>query len=858
MTMVQDCPQKEREMAYTQQFKVSGMTCQNCVRHVTKALLAQQGVTRAEVSLEKGSAEIESSAPVDFSVLEAALKEEGYEASKDNDGQPEARARDPSASGEHPGQAISRSSLTQPPVPDKKPSPPAPEKKGLLPLDFSIEGMHCATCVFTIEKALGKQEGVSDVRVNLATSSCSLAYDPETVTPQKLFDTVENAGYTPIPPEDLANQNAFSREIRGVLLTASLTVALLFPLHGKSTGIWPWEQGFLGILLEIAGGGVFLRGAFNALKNRSANMDTLVSLGTLAALTYSLLALLGITPMTMFLTQGLLLFFIRLGKLLELSARNKAVSLLEGTTSLLPATALKVLPDGSVREFPIDSLIEGEKIQIPKGSRLPADGILDSDEGFFDEALITGESLPVRRIRGEQVTGGTANAGSPVRMTVLRTGTHTVLGRMVMAIRKAQNDRPPIQHLADRIAAVFVPVVIVIALLSFSLFALLTRDLTLSVNALIGVLMVACPCAMGLATPTAILVGSSAALRQGIIFRRGSALEIFSEATLIVFDKTGTLTTGAPEVTGWSGTEGETQIAPLLLPVISLATHPLSRAITKRLERLYPVDPTAKQEGSWTVTEIEGQGMRGVRGNDPRETLLLGRPEFLLASGIILPVETDTTEEGSVVAVAFGGKYLGQYHLKDGLRHEAASVVGYFSSQGIRSALLSGDHPSEALRVGRLSGIRDQDIYGGQTPEDKEAMIRKWKEAQEVVVMVGDGVNDAAAMARAHLGVAMGEGAAITRERGDLLLPPGGLYPLANGHHIARLTLARVRQNLWWAFGYNIIGIPMAAGVLYPLTHRFLPPSLDGLAMALSSVIVVGNSLLLSRKTRQPAVTTNP
>jgi Cu+-exporting ATPase len=809
------------------------MTCQNCVRHVTKALLNQKGVTRADVSLEKGSAEIESTAPIDFSIIREALKEEGYEASSDDSGEPLPKSRDPSPK-----------PLENPVVKDEKAGMPA--RKDTIPLDFHIDGMHCATCVFTIEKALTRQKGVGDVRVNLATSTCSLSYDPTETTPEKLFNTVTESGYTPIPPEDMVTRNAFFHELVGLFLTGFITVALIFPLHEPPTGFWAFEKAILGVLLEIVGGGVFIRGAYNALKNRSANMDTLVALGTLSALIYSLLALARITPMTMFETQGLLLFFIRTGKILELSARNRAVSLLEGTRSLLPDRAFLISSDGSVKESPIDSLIPGDVIQIPRGARVPADGNLESQEAFLDESMMTGESLPVRRSSGEKIIGGSANTGDPFRMRITQTGTDTVLGRMVMAIRRAQNDRPPIQHLADRIASVFVPAVIAVALISSAVFFITTHSMTLATTALIGVLVVACPCAMGLATPTAILVGSSVALKKGIIFRRGSAMEIFAKATRIVFDKTGTLTKGTPEITSWNGVSSEKELVPILLPVVSLATHPLARALALRMNALQVAISPEEQKESWVVTESQGEGMKGSRTSRPEEELLLGRPNFLSFHGIILPVESVGKEEGSIVAVAYRGKYVGRYLLKDSIRPESPEVIHYFQTMGIKTSLLSGDHEEEALRISRMAGIPPTETYAGKSPLEKEEMIRQWRDQGDIVVMVGDGINDAAAMARANLGVAMGEGAAITRERGDLLLPPSGLGPLAFAHHIARLTLSRIRQNLWWAFGYNIAGIPLAAGVFYPLTHQFIPPTFDGLAMAVSSVIVVGNSLLLS------------
>jgi Cu+-exporting ATPase len=669
-----------------------------------------------------------------------------------------------------------------------------------------------------------------------------------------LFDTVTESGYTPIPSEAMLAKDALFRELLGLLLTGALTVALFFPRGEPPSGFWSWEKAILGILLEVVGGGVFIRGAYNALKNRSANMDTLVALGTLSALVYSLLALVHITPMTMFMTQGLLLFFIRSGKILELAARNRAVSLLEGTTSLLPDRAFLITPEGETRESPINALNPGDLIRIPKGDRVPADGILESGEAFLDESLMTGESLPVRRTQGEAVIGGSANTGDPIRVRITQTGTTTVLGRMILAIRRAQNDRPPIQHLADRIASVFVPVVILIAMTSFAVFSITTHNLSIATTALIGVLMVACPCAMGLATPTAILVGSSVALRQGMIFRRGSAMETFAKATRIVFDKTGTLTNGTPEVTSWAGSMKEEEFAPMLLGVVFLATHPLSRALAQRISGLKTDMSLRKEKESWVVTEIQGEGLKGKRESDPEEEILLGRPGFLTYHGITLPFEAREKEEGSVVALAYRGKYIGRYLLKDSLRPEASSVVRYFKTMGIRTSLLSGDHEEEARRIGQMAGIPEEEIYAGKTPTEKEEMISHWRNQNEIVVMVGDGINDAAAMARADLGVAMGEGAAIAREHGDLLLPPGGLAPLASAHHIARATLSRIRQNLWWAFGYNIVGIPLAAGVFFPLTHKFVPPTFDGLAMALSSVIVVGNSLLLGRVTRQSPI----
>jgi len=823
------------------------MTCQNCVRHVTKALLSQKGVTRADVSLEKGTAEIESTSPVDFAVLREALKEEGYEASKDDDGEPPPKARSPSPQPPESPALPEQQLLAQR---EKTEAPPI--AKEALPLDFHIDGMHCATCVFTIEKALARKEGVGDVRVNLATSTCSLSYDPQKTTPRELFDTVSKAGYTPIPTEEMATKDAFFHEFMGLFLTGTLTVALLFPLNQAPSGIWSWEKAVLGVLLEVVGGGVFIRGAYNALKNRSANMDTLVALGTLSALIYSLLALVHITPMTMFFTQGLLLFFIRSGKILELFARNRAVSLLEGTISLIPERAFLVTRDGTVMESRVETLAPGDIVQVPRGDRVPADGILESGEAFLDESLMTGESLPVRRIQGDPIVGGSANTGDPFRMRISETGSGTILGRMVLAIRRAQNDRPEIQRLADRISSVFVPSVVLVALTSFAIFTIATHNMTLATTALIGVLMVACPCAMGLATPTAILVGSSVALRQGIIFRRGSAMEIFAKVTRVVFDKTGTLTKGMPEVTSWTGSMGEDALAPILLPVVSLATHPLSRALAARLNGRKAGLSTREPGESWIVTETQGEGMKGKRESGPDGELLLGRPGFLSRHGIILPFDGREKDEGSVVAVAYQGKYVGRYILVDSIRPEAPGVVRYFETMGIKTTLLSGDHEEEARRIARMAGIPAEETYAGKSPVDKEEMISRWRKQKEIVVMVGDGINDAAAMARADLGVAMGEGAAIARERGDILLPPGGLSPLSFAHYISRMTLSRIRQNLWWAFGYNIVGIPLAAGAFYPLTHQFVPPTFDGLAMALSSVVVVGNSLLLGRVVKQP------
>lgn len=813
-------------MSVSHRYRISGMTCQNCVRHVTKALSALPGVTRVTVSLEHNEATVESAAPIPFDQVLSAVQEAGYGAS---DGSDPATLL-PAGPAEPAPTDIT-------PLP---PSPSPPEPSGLSRTSFRVEGMHCATCVFTIEKVLRRQEGVGRIHVNLATESCDLTFDPRRTSIDRLFSAIRDAGYNPSLPDAEAVKREYHKELTGLFVTTFLG-GILLVLHGKAGEGWVLA---FAILLQAAGGWIFYRGAWSALRNGTANMDTLVALGTTSALGYTAMHVTGFVPDDMVMTQVLLLIFIRAGKVLEAWVKARARSLLMDTASLLPESASVVLPDGSLRTTPLAELTAGVTVLVPHGERLPADGILTDGEAWIDLSLVTGESLPVRKSVGEELIGGATNAGSPFRMNVTGLGRETVLFRILKMVQEAQGDRPPVQRLADRISAIFVPAVIAMALLAGGLFELSTGDHRLAVMALIGVLVVACPCALGLATPTAILVGSSRALRMGILFRKGQAIEELSRIDVLAMDKTGTLTRGTLTNVIWTPATGESSLERLggrILEAVRQSGHPVSRALSDYLGQngIFPV------EGS-QVEEVPGKGLAARWADGIPYRLLVGNLVFLREEGVPLPPLDTGESSGVLVGVAENGQLAGTFRLADELRPEAEEVIRRFRSRGVDVRLLTGDRKEEAARVALMAGIPEDHVHAELSPGDKRELIRIWEQQGKTVAMVGDGINDAGSLAQASVGIAMSRAMALTREKGDVLLLGDDLIRLDWAHRAAILTMGKIRQNLGWAFFYNLLGIPLAGGILYPFFHFFVPPYYSGLAMALSSVTVVANALALS------------
>lgn len=813
-------------MSVSHRYRISGMTCQNCVRHVTKALSSLPGVTRVEVSLEHNDATVESGAPIPFDQVRSAVQEAGYGASEDSDPATllPAGLAEPAPTGPTP--------LLLDPAP--------PEPSGLSRTSFRVEGMHCATCVFTIEKVLRRQDGVGRVHVNLATESCDLTFDPRRTSIDRLFSAIRDAGYNPSLPDAEAVKLEYHKELTGLFATTLLGGILLI-LHGRAGESWILA---FSALLQAAGGWIFYRGAWSALRNGTANMDTLVALGTTSALGYTALHVAGFVPDDMVMTQVLLLIFIRAGKVLEAWVKARARSLLMDTASLLPESASVVLPDGSLRTTPLAELTAGVTVLVPHGERLPADGILTDREAWVDLSLVTGESLPVRKSVGEELVGGATNAGSPFRMNVTGLGRETVLFRILSMVQEAQGDRPPVQRLADRISAIFVPAVIGIAILAAALFELSTGDHRLAFMALIGVLVVACPCALGLATPTAILVGSSRALRMGILFRKGQAIEELSRIDILAMDKTGTLTRGTLTDVIWTPATGESSLDRLggrILEAVRQSGHPVSRALSDYLGQngILPV------EGS-QVEEIPGKGLVARWADGIPHRLLVGNLVFLREEGVPLPPPETGESSGVLVGVAENGQLAGTFRLADELRPEAEEVIGRFRRRGVDVRLLTGDRKEEAARVALMARIPEDHVHAQLSPGEKRELIRSWEQQGKTVAMVGDGINDAGSLAQASVGIAMSRAMALTREKGDVLLLGDDLIRLDWAHRAAILTMGKIRQNLGWAFFYNLLGIPLAGGILYPFFHLFVPPYYSGLAMALSSVTVVANALSLS------------
>jgi len=601
-------------------------------------------------------------------------------------------------------------------------------------------------------------------------------------------------------------------------------------------------------------GRMFFADAVVQLRHRRANMNTLIALGSGTAFAYSLIVSVQILSghpsshtAIYYETTVMIISFILIGRYLEEKATQEARTAAIGMASLIPSRASR-LTDGREEEIEVGRLMISDVVIVRPGTAVPADGIVVEGETAVDESLITGESLPVAKKAGDAVTGGTVNISHGITMAVTRVGSGTVLGRMVRMVREAQNAKAPIQHLADRVAAVFVPAVILIALATLIVSAVIIPESGMALTASVAVLLVACPCAMGLATPTAILVGTGRAARMGILFRNGEILEKMSKASTFVFDKTGTLTEGRPAVSRFIPAEGVT--AETLLQYAASAEqfseHPFGKAIRARAlkdgMKLFPAANHHNQPGLGLTAEVDGK------------TAVVGNRVYLSSAGLSAEYEAAMKrvekEEGTaVVYVAIDGRYLGAISLADTLKDGAAETIRQLNHQGLETLMLTGDNAFSASAVATKLGISRVEADAG--PEMKLTTIRSLRQTGRVTAMIGDGVNDAAALAAADIGISLGTGTDIAVKASDITITGKSLAAILTAVAVSKATLRIIKQNLFWAFFYNVIMIPVAAGALYPIFGLLFSPIWAAAAMALSSIFVVTNSFRLRRL--QPA-----
>jgi Cu+-exporting ATPase len=708
--------------------------------------------------------------------------------------------------------------------------------------------MSCAACARAIENQLAATAGVASAHVNFATSTATVEFDPARAAVRNLVDAIEELGYgvpQPVAGEDVEEQ---AREHEYAALQRRLWLAAAFTVPVVVLGMWPglmhlaamsWLQLALTVPVIFYAGAPFYKGAWTALRHRSANMNTLIALGTGAAFLYSLTVTVRGGHEVYYEAAAVIVTLILLGRVLEARARGKASEAIRHLRELQPKTA-RVVRDGAEQDIPIEQVRVGDLVVVRPGEKIPVDGAVREGDSAVDESMLTGESMPVDKKSGDAVYGGTINRSGSLRFEARKVGRATALQQMIELVRQAQGSRAPVARLADVVSGYFTMGVLAIATLTFVVWLALAllgvAPLSFALRNFVAVLIIACPCALGLATPTAIMVGTGRGAERGILIKGGEALEAAHRIDTVILDKTGTITCGQPRVTDVIPMNGYSEAAVLRLAASAerYSEHPLGRAIVEHAQALAIVleDPAG-------FRAVAGHGVEArVDGCDVTVGSFAGPLE--------LPEMERLAAEGkTAVVVAVDGQPAGAIGIADTVKPEAAAAVRRLHEMGIEVWMITGDNRRTAESVARQVGI--QRVLAEVLPDAKLAEVRKLQAAGRKVAMVGDGINDAPALAQADVGIAIGTGTDIAKEAASITLMRGDLNGVAGALDLARRTMRVIRQNLFWAFAYNIIGIPIAAGALYPFTGWLLSPVLASAAMALSSVTVVTNSLRLKR-----------
>jgi Cu+-exporting ATPase len=749
---------------------------------------------------------------------------------------------------------------------------------GVKQATLGVTGMSCASCVGRVEKALARVSGVTDVNVNLATERATVSYLPEEASDRDFESAVEDAGYGVVWDEgEEAAEDAGASEYRKLkanfLGALALTVLILIGSLPHMLGFGsPVPVGWLNVgLLALAtpvqfwAGWRFYAGAWGAAKHLQANMNTLVVLGTSAAYLYSAVAtfapeLFAGRAGVYFDTAAVIITLILLGRLLEARAKGRTNDAIKKLAGLQAKTARVVRGDEEL-DIPVEDVTPGEVVVVRPGEKVPVDGQVVSGESAIDESMITGESIPVTKREGDEVIGATINSSGSFRFEATKIGRDTALSQIIKMVEEAQGSKAPIQRLADRISGVFVPIVIAAAALTFLVWLFFgpAPALTFAILNMVAVLIIACPCALGLATPTSIMVGTGKGAESGILIKGGEALEGAHSLDTIVLDKTGTLTRGEPELTDVLVTDGlqEDELLGLVAAAERGSEHPLGEAVVAG----------ARSRG---LTLAEAESFEAVSGGGIRATisgreLLVGNARFLSEAGIsedgLAPRAERLSEAGKTpMFVAVDGRPAGLVAVADTVKEESREAVESLHGMGLEVAMMTGDNRRTAEAIASELGI--DRVLAEVRPEDKAEEVKRLQSEGKRVGMVGDGVNDAPALAQADVGIAIGTGADVAMEAGDLTLISGDVRGVGRAVSLSKATMRNIRQNLFWAFAYNVSLIPVAAGILYPFfsggtvpevlspvlgEYGFLNPMLAAAAMALSSVTVLSNALRLRR-----------
>lgn len=715
------------------------------------------------------------------------------------------------------------------------------KKQNLLNIKLDIKGMHCASCSSLINKKLNKNEFIKKANVNLSTEKANITFENQ-IKVDDIIKIIQNLGYEASIENKSKNKED---EIKNYWTYFMISFAFAFPVFilgmffmNNPVPYQNWMMFLLSTPIQTFIAWPMYKSAFLALKNKTANMDSLIVMGTSAAYLYSVYAMFLGDGHIYFETSAVLITVVVLGRWLEARAKSRTNQAIQNLIKLKPKEAI-VKRKGKEIIINVEEVIKGDFILVKPGANIPVDGIITKGSTFVDESMITGESMPIEKKKGDEVIGGTINKHGSFWFKATKIGKDTTLSKIIKLIEDAQGNKAPIQRFADIVSSYFVPIVLVISLITFITWISVGFELSFALMNTVAVLVIACPCALGLATPTAIMVGTGKGAKNGILIKGGEALEIAHKINFVVFDKTGTITKGKPEVTNIVGIKrNKEDILKIAASIEKESEHPLAEAIVKKAGKI-------KLFNIKHFKAIPGYGVSAKIGN---KEYLLGNQRLMNKEKIKIIKKLDEFEElgKTAMILAENNQMIGVIAVTDPIKETSKQAINILKKLNIVPCMITGDNKKTASVIASQVGIKK--FFSEVTPEDKAKYVMKLQK-HGTVAMVGDGINDAPALAQADIGIAMGSGTDVAMETGDIVLMKDDILDVAKSIKLSKMTMKKIKQNMFWALIYNIMGIPIAAGLIYPFTGMLLNPMVAGIAMALSSVSVVSNSLLLkSRK----------